>query len=218
MVEVVAGIWQLQLPIPSSHVGRVNAYLVQGDKEYVLVDTGEDAEETFYSLKKQLAAAGVSFKHIAQIIVTHIHPDHYGLAGRLKQLSQATVALPYMDKGFTGIRYINDELHYQRWLHSNGVPISQLAKLKIAYVRATSFVVSPSLADVTLHGGEIISIGSFNFQVLRTPGHSPEHISLYEATKKILMSGDHILPTITPNIGLRPHSSGNPLDDYFRSL
>lgn len=54
--------------------------------------------------------------------------------------------------------------------------------------------------------------------MLWTPGHAPGHICLYEPVEKVLICGDHILPGITPNIGLHPHSSGNPLGDYLNSL
>jgi glyoxylase-like metal-dependent hydrolase (beta-lactamase superfamily II) len=78
--------------------------------------------------------------------------------------------------------------------------------------------VAPAMPDTMLHGGETISNGLFSFEVLWTAGHSPGHISLYEPNQKILISGDHILPTITPNIGLHPQSGDNPLDDYLNAL
>jgi len=224
MKEVIPGIYQLQLPLPSipsnSHLGYVNAYLIQGDNEYLLIDTGWNTEEAFDSLKKQLAETGIGFSDISQIVVTHIHPDHYGLAGRLRHLSQAKIALHYVEKGLIESRYINmEELLQQvkQWLHVNGVAGDELLTLQTASVGVAKFVFT-ALPDVTLHGGETVSIGLFSFQVLWTPGHSPGHISLYEPTQKILISGDNILPTITPNIGLHPQSSSNPLGDYLNSL
>ncbi|MBC8429687.1 MAG: MBL fold metallo-hydrolase, partial [Dehalococcoidia bacterium] len=93
MIEVTPGIYQLPLPMINPSSGHVNAYLVQGDNEYLLIDTGWNTEEAFDSLKKQLAENDIKFKDIRQIVVTHVHPDHYGLAGRLKQLSGATLAI-----------------------------------------------------------------------------------------------------------------------------
>ena len=79
-------------------------------------------------------------------------------------------------------------------------------------------VVVPTLPDIVLNGGETITAGLFNFKVLWTPGHSPGHISLYEPDRKILVSGDHILPGITPNVALHPQSGPNPLNQYLKSL
>ena len=215
MKEVIPGIYHLQLPIPDSHMGHVNTYLVRGDDGYLLIDTGWNSEEAFNSLKKQLAEIGIDLEDISQIVVTHTHPDHFGLAGRLKQLSQAKIALHYLEKA----RYTDmDEvfLQIEQWLHINGVPVNELPKLQVS-LEMSNFGI-PTLPDITLRGGETISTGVFNFQVLWTPGHSPGHISLYEPTQKILISGDHVLPTITPNISLNPLSSNNSLDDYLNSL
>ena len=109
MIEVVPGIYQLQLPLPSPDIflGYVNIYLIRGDGEYLLVDTGWNTEEAFNSLKRQLSEIGVDFGDISQIVATHVHPDHYGMAGRLKQLSQAEIALHYRDKELIALRYIN---------------------------------------------------------------------------------------------------------------
>ena len=222
MTEVIPGIYQLKIPLPSKEIflGYVNVYLAQGNNGYLLVDTGWDTEEAFNSLKKQLAEIGINFKDISQIVATHIHPDHCGLTGKLKQLSPAKIALHYLEKDFIESRYINmDELLSQiaEWLHTNGVPNEELIKLQTASLGMAKFV-TPALPDITLYGGEIISTGVFNFRVLWTPGHSPGHISLYEPTKKVLISGDYILPKITPNIGLHPQSGTNPLGDYIKSL
>jgi len=222
MTEVIPGIYQLKIPLPSKEIllGYVNVYLAQGNNGYLLVDTGWDTEEAFNSLKKQLAEIGINFKDISQIVATHIHPDHCGLTGKLKQLSSAKIALHYLEKDFIESRYINmDELLslIAEWLHTNGVPNEELTKLQTASLGMAKFV-TPALPDITLYGGEIISTGVFNFRVLWTPGHSPGHISLYEPTKKVLISGDYILPKITPNIGLHPQSGTNPLGDYIKSL
>lgn len=220
MTEVIPGIHQLQLPLPNISPGYVNTYLVQGDNGCLLIDTGWDTEEAFGSLKKQLAEIGIDFRDISQIVITHLHPDHYGMADRLKQLSQAKIALHYLEKDFIESRYINmDELLQQiaQWLHINGVPADELHELQTASTGMIRFV-APAMPDVTLHGGEIISTGYFSFQVLWAPGHSPGHIVLYEPNRKILISGDHILPTITSNISLHPQSGSNPLDDYLSSL
>jgi glyoxylase-like metal-dependent hydrolase (beta-lactamase superfamily II) len=223
-MEFLPGIFihRLRLPIPNSPLEYVNAYVVDGDRDNgaLLVDTGWNTEEAFDALKKQLVEIGISGEDISQMVVTHAHPDHYGLAGELKHLYGARLALHHLEKDFIESRYINmDELIQEigRWLHRNGAPPDELSKLQTASLPMLKFV-TPVLPDVTLYGGETITTGYFNFQVLWTPGHAPGHICLYEPDKKILFSGDHILPTITPHVGLHPQSSGNPLGDYLDSL
>jgi glyoxylase-like metal-dependent hydrolase (beta-lactamase superfamily II) len=95
MTEVVPGIHQIKLPLPgmASLLGYVNAYLVRGEKGHLMADTGLNTAGAYGALQKQMTEAGAAIKDIAQIVITHIHPDHYGLAGGIKQLSAAKLAL-----------------------------------------------------------------------------------------------------------------------------
>jgi glyoxylase-like metal-dependent hydrolase (beta-lactamase superfamily II) len=72
--------------------------------------------------------------------------------------------------------------------------------------------------DEVVWGGERLQIGRFEFEVWWTPGHSPGHICFLERGRKFILTGDHVLPTITPNISLHPQQQGNPLGDYIASL
>jgi glyoxylase-like metal-dependent hydrolase (beta-lactamase superfamily II) len=78
--------------------------------------------------------------------------------------------------------------------------------------------VAPVPPDTEVKGGEALHIGSFSFEIIWTPGHSPGHICLYEPNHKVLFTGDHILPTITPNVSIHAQTHGSPLGDYMRSL
>ena len=219
-MEVIPGIHQLKVPIPNNPIGFVNTYLVQGEGDWMLVDTGWNTPEAFNALESQIKELGIGFEDITQIVVTHFHGDHYGLVGRLKQLSGAKIALHQVEREFIHSRYLDmDNLLEQvaQWLHFNGVPNEELPELQKASLGVRKFV-SPALPEIALYGGEKITTGSFGFEIIWTPGHSPGHICLYEPTKRILISGDHILPTITPNVSLHPQSGDNPLGDYLNSL
>ena len=220
MTEIIPGIYQLKVPIPNNPLENTNVYLVRGDDGYLLIDAGWNSQPALQSLSNQLAEIGVVFKDISQIVVTHAHFDHYGLVGRLKELSRATVALHYLDKDLLGTRYaVTDEYLRQteQWFHINGVPASELSMPRSAFAGMTP-PGTPTPPDIVLRGGETISAGSFDLQVVWTPGHSPGHICLYEPAQKIFFSGDHILPVITPNISLQPQSTANPLADFLDSL
>ncbi len=220
MKEVLPGIFHISLPLPIPDLDHINTYLVRGDSGCLLIDTGWNSPEIFDSLEEQLASIGVAFSDISQIVVTHVHADHYGLAGRLKQLSAASVAMHHLEVEFVETRYINMDVlldQIARWLRINGVPEAELSELRTASIEMAKFVV-PVLPDITLRGGETITQDSFQFRVLWTPGHSAGHIALYEPQRKVLISGDLVLPNITPNIGLHPQSAPNPIHDYLESL
>ena len=220
MNEIIPGIHQLKIPIPNNPLEYTNTYLIQGDGEYLLIDAGWNDEAAFQSLQKQLAEIGLAGKDISQIIVTHAHRDHYGLAGRLQQLSQARISLHYREIDLLASRYqnIDDFLHQtEQWFHSHGAPSSELPTAQAA-LAGMGRPGSHAQPDITLRGGETISAGAFKLQVLWTPGHSPGHVCLYEPNKKILFAGDHVLPVITPNVSLQPQSDLNPLGDFLNSL
>jgi glyoxylase-like metal-dependent hydrolase (beta-lactamase superfamily II) len=220
MKEIIPGIYLLPLPLPDQFTGHVNTYLVQGEDDCLLIDTGWDSAEAFNSLQKQLAEIGAKTEDISQIIVTHIHPDHYGLAGRLKQLSGAKIAAHHLEKDLIESRYVDMKgllAQLEQWLRVNGVPAHELYGLQTASLEIIEMV-NPAIPDISLHGGETIAVGGFSFHVIWAPGHSPGQICLYEPEQKVLFSGDHVLAMVTPNIGLNPQSSPDPLHDYLNSL
>jgi len=220
MTEILAGIHQLQIPIPNNPLDSTNIYLLQGDNEHLLIDAGWSSEEALQSLREQLDEIDVKFMDISQIIVTHAHFDHYGLASRLRHLCQAKVALHHIDKELLAPMF-SDTSEFirqaQRWFHVHGIPEEELRAPRSAFtgIRSAPALIPP---DINLLGGHTISNGAFNLQVVWTPGHSPGHICLYEPSQKILFSGDHVLPIITPNVSLQPNSNDNPLADFINSL
>ncbi|MBI4285121.1 MAG: MBL fold metallo-hydrolase [Chloroflexi bacterium] len=220
MKELLPGIYRLPLPIADNPLGFVNTYLVRGNDGYLLIDSGWRSKEGLSSLETQLRELGLGFKDICQIVITHLHPDHFGLAGEVKALSNATIYLHELEKELIG-EYLDIARYFRQlenWLHINGVPDCEFPPQPAATTEMEQMI-TPVMPDVVLHGGETITAGDFRFQALWTPGHSPGHICLYEPDRKILFSGDFILPEITPNISLDPQESGeNPLDKYLASL
>ena len=217
--QILNGVYQLKVPIPNSPLQATNIYLLQGDKSFTLIDTGWDSKTAFNSLNRQLAEVGVGFRDISQIIVTHAHLDHYGLTEKIKQVSDAKILMHQAEGVVLRSRYAVDKKFLDEvviWFRLNGVPERMLAAVH-GPIRGfgENATVQP---DVLLNGDETIASGDFNLKVIWTPGHSPGHICLYEPVRKILFSGDHVLPSITPNVSLPPNAISNPLGDYLKSL
>jgi glyoxylase-like metal-dependent hydrolase (beta-lactamase superfamily II) len=218
--ELLAGVWRLPLPLRDSPLGHVNTYLVRADEGYLLVDCGWDTADTLQALEGHLRALDISMGDVRHLVVTHIHPDHYGLAGRLRELSKADLSFHRLERLYIESRYgdaddLLEEMH--EWLRVNGTPASELDKLNFGSMGMLERV-KIAFPDRTLDGGEEITCGRFAFRVLWTPGHSAGHICLYDAGHKILLSGDHVLPHITPSVGLHVRAASNPLADYLDSL
>jgi glyoxylase-like metal-dependent hydrolase (beta-lactamase superfamily II) len=241
MIEIVPGIFQMQLPLPFTPVGdmslgeslsQTNVYLIQGSTGWLLVDAGWDDPKNREIIKEGLQERGSDFKDISKIVITHSHLDHFGLAGELQEISGARLLLHQGERRFVepkGLKAGTILKEMKEWLSRNGTPAHETAKLQRlsegemtfispVFPDVVSFTGKVGSPDIFLSGGEMIDAGLFHFEVLWTPGHSPGHICLYDQTKKLLISGDHVLSRITPEIGLNPFSSLNPLGDYTRSL
>lgn len=241
MREIIPGMYQMHVPLPFTPVGdmalgenlsQTNVYFIQGSTGWLLVDSGWNDPRNIEIIKKGLQEIGSDVKDISQIVITHSHLDHFGLAGELQEISGATLLLHQGERGFIepgGVKGATILKAMKEWLYKNGTPVNETAKLQRLPEGAVSFI-SPVFPDVVsftgkvgspdifLSGGERIDTGLFRFEVLWTPGHSPGHICLYERAKRILISGDHVLSRITPEIGLNPFSGLNPLGDYIKSL
>ena len=195
-------------------------YVFESSQGVSLLDVGWNTDEALDALENGLHSIGADIRSIESIVVTHIHPDHYGLAGRVRELSGATVALHPLDAMLTRSRYLDPAdllLEMRTFLMEAGAPNAQVEELQNASLPALdrrSFV-EP---DIEIHDNEIAPISGRSLKVLWTPGHSPGHICLYEERFKRLFSGDHILPHITANISYHPQSGENPLKDYLASL
>jgi glyoxylase-like metal-dependent hydrolase (beta-lactamase superfamily II) len=222
MIEVFPGIRWLKLPIAmeQSSLEYVNVYLVEDKDGFLMIDSGWNTDTSFTYLHNALIKSGHDFQSIKKILVTHIHPDHYGMAGRIRELSGATLVMHQVEKDFIEPRYVNtSELLHKtdRLMVNNGVPEDEMEAMRDASLDILNYIV-PAQPDSVLHNGDEIKAGTFKFEVLWTPGHSSGHVCLYDRNKKVLICGDHILPRITPNIGVNPQSIDNPLGRYMQSL
>jgi glyoxylase-like metal-dependent hydrolase (beta-lactamase superfamily II) len=218
-MEIRPGVFQFQLPMPFE-LRHVNVYLVRDGDGYTLIDTGLRTDESRAAFEASLEAARINITQIRRILITHIHPDHFGLAGELRQRTGARLVIHRLEVALMEPRYARAEDLVEevgRWLEVNGVPAEARQFLQTASMAAREFVsvVSP---DMLLEGAERFPLDGQDLVAVWTPGHSPGHCCFYWPARKLLFSGDHLLLKISPNIGLHPQSGADPLDDYLASL
>lgn len=220
-MEVVPGIHRIKVPIPDSPLGHLNCYLVKGTDGWLMIDTGWYTPDAYDSLKSSLKELGLGTTDIETIVITHIHPDHFGLAGRIKASSPKTrLIMHHWEADFIESRYIKFAGLLKKMepiFRRHGVPAADIEQLKSASMPALQYVIT-TLPDEMLHGGEIVSTGEHDLEVIWTPGHSVGHICLWEPKNRILFSGDHVLQHISPNISYNVQSGDNPLGDFLCAL
>ncbi len=217
LYEVAEGIFELRLPIPFED-GLVNCFLFVDGPDVDLVDCGMNSEESLSLIRSSLAELGG--KRLRKLVVTHIHPDHYGAAGVLAGPGLADLYLHRLEVPLVNPRYVELEnlvLEVRRYLLVNGVPAEDAEVLSNSQ-RALSQVVAPAEPAVQLDGAETLTLGRTVVRVEWTPGHSPGHICLYAPEHGLLFAGDDLLPELSPNIGLHPQSTPDPLHEYLDGL
>jgi glyoxylase-like metal-dependent hydrolase (beta-lactamase superfamily II) len=217
LTEVAAGVFELRLPIPFED-GLVNVFLFKDGDEADLLDCGMNSEESVDMIRAALADVGA--RRLRKLVVTHIHPDHYGAAGTLAgdggaDLYMHRLEVPLVHPRYVELEHLVAEVH--RYLLINGVPENEAEVLSNSQ-RALSQVVKPADPAVQLDGAEEVRLGHHILRVEWTPGHSPGHVCLFEQSSGLLFAGDHILPDLSPNIGLHPQSTPDPLHDYLAGL
>ena len=218
-MEIIEGVHRIEVPLQFM-VMSVYLYLLEGDGGLTLVDCGPNLEVTYDSLSRCLANINRKFSDIDLIIITHYHADHYGYIGELKRLTNAETAMHRIGAGLAEGYRSNPEEYMDGVVQlatQHGMPreYTEIIKPLLGILRR---VVSPARIDRRLEDGDEISIGSSRYLVIWTPGHSPDHICLYNPEKKVLFSGDHLLQEITPHIGIDALKGINPLKDYLKSL
>lgn len=202
---------RIELPFRLNHV---NCLLAEGKDGWTIVDAGLHDQRTVDHWDRLLEG-----KKVEDILITHYHPDHFGYAGGLQQKTGARVSMSKTDAK-AGMKAWTDDFlsEIQRNYGFAGIPedtARDMTENTRSFVnRATPY---PDI-DHFFEEGELLSIGRYEYEVIFTPGHSDGLVVFYSKEKNVLLSTDHILPKITPNIAYWFHGIENPLGAYIESL
>ena len=218
--QVAAGLWSVPVTIPDSPLRYTLAYVIESGRHVTAVDPGWDSDTGWQDLLRGLAVAGMTADQVTGIVVTHVHPDHHGLSGRLRAASGAPIAMHAAEVANLPARIWRaggGAAGDRGWLARCGVPGPIIGELTFRDDQDGPFWRMPD-PDVLLNDGDDIGLPGRPVRVVWTPGHTPGHICLHDSGHDLLLTGDHLLPRITPNIGLAPGGQGSPLAGYLDSL
>lgn len=213
--QILPNIFRLEVPIPNSPLKATNAYLIRGDVRNLLVDTGINTEKSLAFIRSGLDELAIDLSR-TDFFITHLHADHCGLIHSLKTDTSILYATASDAASMNDFLTANDPFEEMyNTACCNGFSHEE-AMIAINRHPAKTTDSKEPLDFTIIADGAILTVGEYRFTCIETPGHTKGHVCLYEPSKKILLSGDHILGDISPNITY--WNEGDPLDDFLTSL
>lgn len=242
--EVAPGVLRIQLPISLPGLGHVNCYVIEDRRGITLVDPGLPGRSTWRALNQRLADAGLPIRRVHTVVVTHSHPDHFGQAATLRRKFDADVITHRNFRTFLDPEAEADEADIEITesleqskanVHGDPTvgrspfdsetpwggerhqfPLARRLRYRAMRISSGRFMPTPQPTR-RVDEADVISIGDRDWVSVYTPGHTPDHLCLLDPDNGVLISGDHVLPTITPHIS-GMGATVDPLADFFESL
>lgn len=219
--EVETGLLWIRLPLPY-RLNHVNVWAIDDGDGWTVVDTGL-ADSRTRGIWEDLLAGPLLGRAVNRVIATHFHPDHIGLAGWLTERTGACFAASLADWLFARALSADSsaglETSMERFYRRAGLDAETLAAIVArgnSYARSVD-TIPPTLTR--LRHGDALAIGESMWRVITGGGHTPESVCLYRPQTPLLISGDQVLPRISPNVSVWPNEpDADPLSDFLASF
>jgi len=202
-LAIAPGVWWLRMPLPFA-LDHINLWLLEDGRGWTIVDTGYAIAETTARWERIFAEC-LGGSPITRVIVTHHHPDHIGLAGWLAERWQASLWISEKEWLFARLLTRTDDSADLRrgFAHRAGLDAAASELFAEHYMGYRRGVPSVPSSFQRLGDGQAVEIGGRRWRVIIGEGHSPELACLYCAETGVLISGDQVLPKISPNVSVR---------------
>lgn len=218
--EIVAGIHRVRLPLPFA-LNHVNCYLLEDPDGWTILDAGLNRPDIYAGWQAAFAQLGITLHDIRRIIVTHMHPDHIGMAGRLQRECGAPIFMSPREWEIAQAAWVQNLEQGEfliAYLRRVGAPPDVGAIVETQQQKLRQMTQPPPVDVQVLHAGEQVILAGRQFEIIHAPGHADGQIIFYAAAERLMLCGDHVLQRITPNIGFWPSTQPDPLGRYLASL
>jgi len=210
--EILPHLYRIEIPLPRNPLKAINSYVIKAEGRSLIIDTGMNRKECMDVMSSGLKELGVDLKK-ADFFITHLHADHSGLVSNLAT-DTSTIYFNQIDAAWVNSHDFGQRAASLACL--NGFPEDEVQGA-VSNHPGYKYSSRGRLDFDILKEGDTINIRDYLFKCIETPGHTKGHMCLYEPSKKLFISGDHILIDITPNISLWSDDE-NPLNEYLVSL
>jgi glyoxylase-like metal-dependent hydrolase (beta-lactamase superfamily II) len=220
-LEVAEGVRWVRMPLPFA-LNHINLWLLDdGEAGWAIVDTGLKLRET-EELWQRIFSEGLDGRPVSRVIVTHLHPDHVGLAGWLTRKWNTDLWMTRTDYLMcrvlaydTGREAPEDGVRFYR---AAGFTEAQLERYVKRFGMFGHGVMAMPESYRRIRDGDTLYIGGRNWHVITGGGHAPEHATLWCPELQLYISGDQVLPTITSNVSVWPtEPHADPLSEWLES-
>ena len=220
-VDIAAGVKWMRMPLGGS-LAYINVWAIAEGVGWAIIDTGMGGSDTVDAWRAVFAGP-LKRKPATRVFVTHMHPDHIGMAGWLTRKFDARLWISRLEflmcrslAADTGREAPNDALVFYRAAGWDGEAL-ETYRARFGGFGKALHALPDSFQRVS--DGDVVRIGDHDWQVVTGSGHSPEHVCLYSPDLQLFVSGDQVLPRISSNVSVFPtEPEADPLDDWLTSL
>ena len=220
-VEIAEGVLWMRLPLPMA-LDHVNIFALDDPDGWTIIDTGIGSRKS-RAIWQSLLEGPLSGKPVRRVLVTHHHPDHIGLAGWFQEDHGAELLITRTAWMFARMLSLDEQERPTKeaidFWKGAGMPADLLAKrLDERPFNFADVIVPLPLGYTRIAEGQDLMLGGRKWSVLCGNGHAPEHATLWSQDDNLVLGGDQLLPSISPNLGVYPtEPEADPVAEWLES-